>query len=89
MTSDSVTRVERQFPNKPMVLGLYLYDYGDGRRLPLELLERQCETALGLAQSGRVQGIVFLTINNDPEAVRWTANWVQRVGDRKLKGAPR
>ncbi|MBN1347331.1 MAG: hypothetical protein JXQ73_31865 [Phycisphaerae bacterium] len=75
---------ERQFPDKPIVLGLYLYDYGNGRRIPREFLETQCETARKLAQAGRIQGIVFLTINDDPEAVSWAAEWVRRVGGQKL-----
>ena len=81
-----VAHCERLFPGKPIVLGLYLYDYGDGRRIPMELLETQCKTALELAHARRIQGIVFLTINNDPEAVGWAADWVRRVGDETLGG---
>ena len=84
----NVVHVERLFPKKPIVLGLYLYDYGAGGRMPLDLLQQQCETALKLAHAGRIEGIAFLTINNDPEAVGWTANWVKQVGEQKLKRAP-
>lgn len=80
----NVAHCERLFPEKPIVLGLYLFDYGDGRRIPLDLLEKQCDTALQLAQAGRIEGIVFLTINNDPESVGWVANWVRQVGKQKL-----
>jgi len=80
----NVEYCERTFPGKPIVLGLYLYDYGENRRMPRELLERQCATALELACAGRIQGIVFLTITNDTEVVTWTADWIKRVGDRKL-----
>jgi hypothetical protein len=52
--------------------------------MPLDLLQRQCEAALELARAGRIEGIVFLTINEDPEAVSWTANWIQRVGGQEL-----
>jgi hypothetical protein len=76
----NVAHCERLFPKKPIVLGLYLYDYGGGRRIPPDLLEKQCQTALELAQAGRIRGIVFLTITNDPEAVGWTARWIQQVG---------
>lgn len=80
----NVAHCERLFPKKPIVLGLYLYDYGGGRRMPLDLLEAQCHTALRLAHAGRIQGIVFLTITNDPEAVGWTSRWIKQVGDQKL-----
>jgi hypothetical protein len=66
------------------VVGLYLYDYGEGRRMPMDLLELQCETALSLLSDGQVQGLVFLTIVNDVETVEWSARWIERVGDRKI-----
>ena len=85
----NVAHCERLFPGKPIVVGLYLYDYGDGRRIPTELLEEQCSTALKLAHARRIQGIVFLTINNDPDAVAWTADWVERVGGQRIGLQPR
>lgn len=76
----NVAHCRQSFPNKPIVLGLYLYDYGDNRRMPLELLEKQCATALKLAEAGDIRGIVFLTINNDPDTVGWAADWIKRAG---------
>ncbi len=83
----NVARCEKEYASKPVVLGLYLYDYGAGRRMPQDLLEAQCQTALQLAHQRRIVGIVFLTINNDSQAVRWTAEWIARVGDQKI-GSP-
>lgn len=82
---ENLARVERLAPGKPIVLGLYLYDYGGNRRMPPDLLRRQCETALKLARAGRIQGIVFLAINNDAEAVGWAANWVKEAGAQRLR----
>jgi hypothetical protein len=83
----NVARCEQKYPGKPIVVGLYLYDYGTTRRMPLELIKQQCDTALKLLHAGRIQGIVFLTINDDPEAVGWAADWVKRVGSQKV-GSP-
>jgi len=80
----NVAHCERQFPGTPILLGLYLYDYGEDRRMPLDLLEKQCETALELLHAGRIEGIVFLTIKNDPEAVSWTADWIGKVGGQPV-----
>ena len=33
------------------------------------------------------EGIVFLSIHNDPAIVGWTAEWVARVGDLPLRAA--
>ena len=84
----NVEHCQRHFPTKPAVLGLYLYDYGNDagpRRMPLDLLKLQCETALRLAHERRIAGIVFLTIDNDSEAVQWTADWIKGVATQRLK----
>ncbi len=81
---DRVAECEDRFPDKPIVLGIYLYDFGEGRRMPLDLLRKQCETALELARTGRIQGVVFLTIENDPETVSWTASWINQAGDTRI-----
>ena len=81
---ECVARLAGLFPQKPIVLGVYLYDYGDGRRMPLDLLKQQCESALRLVKAGQIQGIVFLTITNDAETVGWAADWVRKVGAQKL-----
>jgi hypothetical protein len=78
--AQNVAECAQRFPGKPMVLGLYLFDYGDGRQMPADLLEAQCRTGLGLLQEGRVSGLVFLTITNDAAAVAWTARWIAEVG---------
>ena len=83
----NVAHCEKLYPDKPIMLGLYMYDYGSGRRMPLDLHQQQCETALKLAHAGRIKGIVFLTITDDAEVVSWTADWVKRVGSQKL-GSP-
>lgn len=82
---ENVAHCERLFPDKPIVVGLYLYDYGKNRRMPQDLLEKQCEIALKLAHAGRIEGIEFTTITNDEEAVRWTAEWVRCVGDQEIE----
>jgi len=80
----NVARCEREYPGREIVLCLYMYDYGEGRRMPREWLQEQCETALRLVHERRVQGIIFLTINDDPESVGWVADWVRRVGAQRI-----
>ncbi len=82
-----VTQCEQTFPGKPIVLGLYLRDYGEGEPMTVEKMKLQCETARKLAHQGRIKGIVFLTIDNDEEILSWTADWIRRVGDEPLGSA--
>ena len=81
----NVAKVAGRFPDKPIILCTYLYDYGAGRRLPLELIEAQFTIALKLAHEGRISGIEITTIDNDEEAVRWTADWIRRVADEVVR----
>jgi hypothetical protein len=53
----------------------------------MELHKRQCETALKLAHAGRIRGIIFLSVSDDPEVVGWTADWIKQVGSQKI-GSP-
>ena len=80
----NVAYCEQKHPHKPIVVGLYMYDYGDSRKIPMELHKRQCETALKLAHAGRIRGIIFLSTADAPEAIGWTADWIKRVGSQKI-----
>ncbi len=70
---------EKLAGGKPIVLGLYLYDYGKNRQMPRGLMELQCEKALALAKQGRVHGVIFLLVSNAAETVEWTRAWIARV----------
>ena len=76
-----VVHCERLFPEKPIVMCTYLYDYGKTRRMPRELLKLQFDTAEELFRAGRIEGVVLVTIDNDAEAVNRAADWVKRAGD--------
>jgi len=67
-------------PGKPIVLGLYMYDYGENRPMPLHLMERQCEAGLKWLKQGRIAGMVFLSITSEPKALEWTRAWIAQVG---------
>ncbi|MDO8473900.1 MAG: hypothetical protein Q7T05_08840 [Dehalococcoidia bacterium] len=77
----NILRVQKQYPDQPMILCLYMYDYGQVRRMPQELMEQQCETALKLAKEGKIRGMLFVSITDDEEMIKWTADWVKKVGD--------
>jgi hypothetical protein len=79
-----IAHCEATFPGKPIMLALYLYDYGEGRKMPKDLMELQCETARRLIHAGRIQGVVYVSIDNDADAVNWVADWIKRVGDEPV-----
>lgn len=81
---ESVAHLEERFPDKPLVLGLYLYDYGNGKPMTAEQFDQQCEIALRLAHARLIEGIVFLTITNDADIAGRAARWSRRVGAQIL-----
>lgn len=78
---------EKLAAGKPIVLGLYLYDYGKNRQMPRELMQLQCEKALALARQGRVHGVIFLLVNNAAETVVWTRDWIRRAAGERVPSA--
>lgn len=72
---------------KPIMLGLYMYDFGQKQVMPVERMKFQCEKALTWLKNGQIAGMIFLaTCNTDLnlKAVEWTRQWIQEVGDETL-----
>lgn len=77
-------RVEDMAPSCRKVLGCYMYDYGNGKPMPIDLMKRQCELGLQWLRSGRIEGMIFLAsciCDLEFETVEWTRQWISEVGD--------
>ena len=77
-----VARCQALAPGKPIHLGAYLYDFGEGRPMPVELMRLQCERALEWARAGRIAGLWLLPtclLDAPLEAVEWTQQWLASV----------
>jgi len=86
---ESLARCNELSGGKPVILCLYLHDFGGGRPMPLDMMELQCETARRWLHEGRIIGIVFApsfvrSHEQDAEVVEWTRQWIERVGDEPL-----
>src|SRR5262249_44674282 len=54
--------------------GCYLWDYGQKRPMPLELVQEQCAAGLEWIRQGRVEGVILLAsciCDLELEAVGW------------------
>ena len=52
-----------------------MWDYGAKRPMPVNLMEKQCETGLQWLQEGRIEGMIFLAsciCDLGLETVEWT-----------------
>jgi hypothetical protein len=86
---DNFARYEKLAPGKRTLLGIYMWDFGKEKPMPLEMMEKQCRLALQWLRAGRIEGMIFVGTNIcdlDLEAVNWTRRWIAEKGDVLLEG---
>lgn len=84
----SFERMEKLAPKQGKLLGCYLWDFGDRKTMPLELMKKQCELGRRWLKEGRIEGIIFLGSNVcdlELETVEWTRKWITEVGSEPLR----
>lgn len=72
---------------KRKVLGLYMWDYGDRKPMPVAAMEHQCETGLRWLREKRIDGMIFLAsciCDLGLEAVEWSRKWIAARGGERL-----
>jgi hypothetical protein len=87
-----LAKLEKLAPHSRVMLGVDTFAIDKTKTpawasLPIPLMQKRCEQALGWLRSGRIEGIVIYggtTIDLGFESVAWTRDWIQRVGDTKL-----
>jgi len=88
----NMAKFEKLAGSSGKLLGLYMYDFGGKREMPVDRMKRQCELGLEWLKQGRIEGMIFLAntvADLDFEAVEWTRRWIADVGDRPLPTSPR
>jgi len=69
----------RRAPDIPAFLGIYMWDFGDKKPLPVELMKAQLDTGLELFREGEIEGMVFHCsplVNKNLEAVDYARRWI-------------
>jgi hypothetical protein len=78
----SFSRLEKLAPAPRKMLGCYMWDYGAQKPMPLQSLQRQCETGLKWLEQGRVDGLILLASNLcdlELDTVEWARRWIAGV----------
>jgi hypothetical protein len=84
----NLARLERLAPHTAKLLGLYMWDYGLEKPMPLDKMAYQAETGLRWLREGRIDGMILLAsciCDLELPAVEWTRDWVARVGDEPAR----
>ncbi|MFH1009354.1 MAG: hypothetical protein V1800_17905 [Candidatus Latescibacterota bacterium] len=83
----SVDRLFELSGGKPMLLCLYVFDFGKNQPMSREKMERQLDVAEQLLHQGKVTGLAICgtcMMDLDWEANHCLYQWLERVGDREI-----
>jgi hypothetical protein len=83
----AVDRLGQATGGKPMILCLYLFDFGEGQLIPRDLMQRQLDAGERMVTAGKVEGLCILgtcMMDLDWEANACFYDWLDSIGDRKL-----
>lgn len=76
-------RYRKIVPNKRTLLGIYMWDFGNKKPVPLELMKLQCDFALKAFKSGEIEGMIFHCtplVGAELEAVNYSRRWISEFG---------
>lgn len=68
-------------PTKPTLLGIYMWDFGEKKTIPVSLMEHQCRLGLEWLKQGQIEGLIFHCTplcGMKLEAVEWSKDWIAR-----------
>ena len=93
-TADELAKLPENFakyreiaPNKRTLLGIYMWDFGLGKPLPMDLMKMQCDMGLKWLKNGTIEGMIFLASNicdMNIEAVEYSKKWIAEHGKETL-----
>lgn len=83
----ALDRLSELAGSKPMMLCLYVYDFGNTRPIPRALMQRQLDIAEELLCEQRITGLAICgtcMMDLDWESNRCLYEWLDRVGEREI-----
>jgi hypothetical protein len=85
--SQNLEQLFKKYPQKKIMAGCYMWDYGNGRPLPPELMELQLETYRKYMIAGKLQGFILCSnciADLGIAAVEQTRQWLLQHGNETL-----
>lgn len=70
-------------PDKPTLLGIYMWDFGGEKELDQDLMVKQLDYAYGLYKEGQIEGMIFHCtplVNKNLKAVNYARDWIAKYG---------
>ena len=83
----NMARIKELAPHLKVIQGCYLVDFTRKQSTPIPAMRRQCDFGLKSLKQKRIAGMMFLSngvMDVGFEAVEWTRDWIQDIGDTPL-----
>ena len=80
-------KIEKMFPSKKKMLGVYMYDFSNYRMVSLDMMEHQCAVALKLLKEKRIEGIIIecnAQMGMGLQSELYIRDWIDTVKDIEL-----
>jgi len=81
---DNFKRYREIVPDKPTLLGTYMWDFGNSKPITMELMKLQLDFALDKFKQGEIEGMIFHCtplVDLGLEAVEYSKKWIAEYGD--------
>jgi hypothetical protein len=72
----------KKYPDKKLLLGIYMFDFPSGAPLSDEQMEDQCEIGLRWLREGRLDGLIFeanSVMGVGLASEKWLREWIDKV----------
>jgi hypothetical protein len=79
-------------PDKPTLLGIYMWDFGGRKELSVELMAKQLDYAYRLYKTGQIEGMIFHCTplcNKGLAAVDYARRWIAEHGKEGRDSGPK
>ena len=86
---ENLAALEKIAPKQARIaLGLYIWDYHNGKPVPLELMQHQCELGLKWLKAKRIHEMIFLAntvLDVGVPSAEFARQWIAKVGAQTLE----
>jgi hypothetical protein len=81
---DNFKKYRSLVPDKPTLLGIYMWDFGGKKEIDQDLMIKQLDFAYRLYKEGQIEGMIFhstILVNKHLKAVDYARHWIAKHGN--------
>ena len=85
---ENICKVKEMFPDKKVMAGVYMWDYGELQPLPNECMQKQLDCVYKLIKDRTIEGAIICSnciADIGLETVKITRDWIKEHGEEMVK----